>query len=60
MPPRTSEQLAGRLTELQAELQSLQKDFKDLSKRRTEIMKASKHRRDTGLLAAVKRQLGIK
>lgn len=59
MPKRTKEQLARRLIELEGELKSLRQDLKTIGARGKEVVKAGKHRRDEGLLAAVRKQLGL-
>lgn len=59
MPKRTRAELENRLLEMEGEMKALRQEFKDLSARGREVLKKGKGRRDEGLLAAVRRQLGL-
>jgi hypothetical protein len=59
MAKRTREQLEKRVEEMEGELMKLRQDFKDISARGKAFVKQGKEKRDEGLLAAVRKQLGL-
>jgi hypothetical protein len=59
MPHRDTDAIATRLKRIETELQALRQDLRSIAARSKLALKARKEDRDQGLLAKIRKQLGI-